>query len=136
RHGRFFRRCVCHRDLLSGGWAGQGGDGTLKKERDQPPKHFRSLHMANQLVAGRSGMLATAAMLAVLACTVAGCSSTTPPGLDVVDVTIGEETPQAMVLVFSLQGSNTNEFPLPLGEVRYELDLAGERVFEGVRSAQ
>lgn len=65
-----------------------------------------------------------------------GCSSTTPPDLVISEVTISEQSPQAMVLNFAMQGSNENPDPLPLGEVRYRLDLDGTRVFSGVRSAQ
>ncbi len=81
----------------------------------------------------------TAISCAVLACstvTLVGCSSTAPPRLTVSDVSIDEETDLAMVLLFSVEGENPNTFPLPLEEVRYRLQLDGDRVFSGVRSAQ
>lgn len=86
--------------------------------------------------ADRSTGLAGAIVLGALAALGTGCSSTAPPDLSVADVTISDETPQAMVLTFAIEGTNPNPFPLPLGEVRYQLDLDGRRVFEGTRSAQ
>jgi len=65
-----------------------------------------------------------------------GCSSTTPPDLVISEVTISEQSPEAMVLNFAMEGANENPDPLPLGEVRYRLDLDGTHVFSGVRSAQ
>ncbi len=65
-----------------------------------------------------------------------GCSSTVPPDLVISEVTVSEQSPQAMVLNFAMRGSNENPVPLPLGEVQYRLDLDGTRVFSGVRSAQ
>ena len=83
--------------------------------------------------------VATALTGAVLACStvpLVGCASTAPPRLTVSDVSIEEENAEAMVLLFSVNGENSNSFPLPLEEVRYSLQLDGSRVFSGVRSAQ
>lgn len=78
----------------------------------------------------------TGAVLASSTITIGGCTSTTPPRLSVSDVSIQAETSDAMVLSFAVEGANPNTFPLPLEEVRYRLQLDGDRVFSGVRSAQ
>jgi hypothetical protein len=83
----------------------------------------------------RNGLFLAAAT-GILGAGAAGCSSTSAPRLAITEVTVSEENQNAMVLRFSVQGENPNPFPLPLEEVRYRLELSGERVFSGVRSAQ
>jgi hypothetical protein len=59
-----------------------------------------------------------------------------PPTFEVVDVRLTERSGEAYVLVFTLEGTNTNLEPLPLEEVRYSLSLNGTRVFSGRRTPQ
>jgi len=77
-----------------------------------------------------------AAVLSVAGAVGGGCASTSPPDLRVIEVTVAEQSSEAMVLGFALEGTNSNGFPLPLGDISYRLDLDGRRVFQGVRSAQ
>lgn len=65
-----------------------------------------------------------------------GCAGFTEPKFSVERVQVVEQTPEGAVLLFSLAGENRNPDPVPLREVRYELWLDGEKVFEGRRSAQ
>ena len=76
------------------------------------------------------------AILSAIGVLGSGCSSTVPPDMKVTEVTVGEQNAGAMVLSFALEGSNENAFPLPLGDIRYRLELDGDRVFQGNRSAQ
>jgi len=92
--------------------------------------------MSDQNKAGHLRSKAVLASVLVWGAAGLGCSSTTPPDLVITEVTISEQSPQAMVLNFAMQGGNENPDPLPLGEIRYRLDLDGTRVFSGVRSAQ
>ncbi len=76
----------------------------------------------------------TFAVLAALA--LGGCSSYGPPTLKVAEAGVGERSAQGTVLNFTLDAENPNAVELPLREVRYTLDLNGERVFEGFRSPE
>lgn len=64
------------------------------------------------------------------------CSSTATPSARIVDVAIHEENDRAMVLRFDLVLANPNPHPVPLGQVRYQLELDGRRVFSGTRTAR
>lgn len=92
--------------------------------------------MPEQNSAGGTQTAVLAALLSVIGAVGGGCASTTPPDLQVVEVTVDEQSSEAMVLNFALEGTNSNGFPLPLGDVSYRLDLDGRQVFRGVRSAQ
>ncbi len=73
-------------------------------------------------------------LLPVLALT--ACSAYDAPRIDVASARISQETPQGVVIDFTLDATNTNEVDLPLERVRYALRLNGQRVFEGTRSAE
>lgn len=66
----------------------------------------------------------------------AGCSSYTAPTLRVTEAIVAERTSQGTVLGFTLDAENSNAVEMPLREVRYTLDLDGQRVFEGFRSPE
>lgn len=80
--------------------------------------------------------VALTAILSVIGAVGGGCASTSPPDLQMVEVTVEDRSSEAMVLNFAMEGTNSNGFPLPLGDVSYRLDLDGRQVFRGVRSAQ
>jgi len=84
----------------------------------------------------RARLLLRSVTLGACAVFLTACTSTQPPRLSVSNVTISEENERAMVLLFALEGENPNNYPVPLGEVRYRLELEGREVFRGVRSAQ
>lgn len=66
----------------------------------------------------------------------AGCSAYDAPRIGVAGARISQETPDGVVIDFTLDATNPNEVDLPLERVRYTLRLNGRRVFEGTRSAE
>jgi hypothetical protein len=74
--------------------------------------------------------------LAAVAALLSGCTSYSAPTLDVVNVSLGDQTPQGMVIKFTLDADNENSEPLPLESVRYTLYLNDEAVFSGYRSPE
>jgi len=84
-------------------------------------------------------MHARAALSVVLAfafLVLTGCTSYAPPSFRVVGAVVAERTPDATVLEVALDGSNGNEIPLPLFDVRYTVSIDGMRVFEGRRQPE
>lgn len=79
----------------------------------------------------RIGMTAIVGMAAMLG----GCAGK-PPTFKVVDVAITEESPEASVVTFMLEGENAGKEPLPLREINYSLTLDGQHVFNGYRRAE
>ncbi len=65
-----------------------------------------------------------------------GCSAYQAPRIDVAGARISQETPEGVVIDFTLDATNANEVDLPLERVRYQLVLNGQKVFEGTRSAE
>lgn len=65
-----------------------------------------------------------------------GCSSADRPTIAFSSARITEETDAGMVISFVLDATNTNDFDVPLERVRYTLELGGEEVFSGTRSAE
>jgi len=97
--------------------------------------HARTVHAK----AGRSKlvtMLAALALPALATFVLGGCSSYLAPTLKVAEARVTERTAQGTVLSFTLDAENPNAVELPLREVRYTLDLDGQRVFEGFRSPE
>lgn len=76
------------------------------------------------------------AILGTAAAVCGGCSSYQAPALEIASVTAAQETEQGVVLSFGLNATNDNEVALPLKTVRYSLELDGETVFSGQRSAE
>lgn len=66
----------------------------------------------------------------------AGCSAYRAPEIEVSGARLAQETGQGMVIDFTLSASNTNEVDLPLERVTYAVELGGQRVFTGTRSAE
>ncbi len=64
------------------------------------------------------------------------CTSYSAPTLDVAAVKLGNQTPQGLVIDFTLDADNSNSESLPLQSVRYTLYLNGEPVFTGYRSPE
>lgn len=79
--------------------------------------------------------LARSAALAI-ALLLGGCNVYSSPRLEVIGVTPAERTPDGVSMVFTVDARNDNDEPLPLRDVEYTLDLDGERVFAGTRSAE
>lgn len=84
----------------------------------------------------RRAIILSGVLLVSLGSVLGGCASTAAPRMTIEEVSVEEESADAMVLLFSVRGENPNPFPLPLEEVTYRLELGGERVFSGIRSAQ
>lgn len=72
-------------------------------------------------------------MLLVLA---AGCATARDPEIRVAHVRVDEITRDAALVRIGMVLRNDNDEPLELLEFGYAVDLAGRRVFEGVRAAQ
>lgn len=79
--------------------------------------------------------IATAAALLSIAL-LSGCSTYDEPTLSVSSARITQETSEGVVIDFTLDSANPNEFELPLERVRYTLRLDNQRVFTGTRSAE
>jgi hypothetical protein len=77
-------------------------------------------------------MLALPAAAMILA----GCSTYSAPELHVLRAAVTDETPEGLVVGFTIEATNRNEIELPLREVRYTLRLDGREVFSGVRSPE
>ena len=78
---------------------------------------------------------ATVVLLA-FAALLPGCSSYEKPTLTVSSARITQESSEGLVIDFTLDASNPNEFEVPLERVRYSLRLGNDRVFTGTRSAE
>ncbi|MBX3358430.1 MAG: LEA type 2 family protein [Phycisphaeraceae bacterium] len=78
----------------------------------------------------------TIGFLALLAALLAGCSDYKEPRLSVANVAVAQESPEGLVIAFTVLAENQNNVALPLREVRYALDLDNKRVFEGTRSPE
>lgn len=70
------------------------------------------------------------------AASLVGCSAYRAPEIEVTGARVTQETSQGMVIEFTLSASNANEVDLPLERVTYALQLGGQRVFAGTRSAE
>lgn len=81
----------------------------------------------------RVPLLLTAALLPGA---LAGCSSYQPPVFEAVGVRETERTAEHAVIVFTVRATNPNREPMPLRRADYEVFLAGEPVFTGVRSPE
>ena len=64
-----------------------------------------------------------------------GCSSYRPPSIQLMGVTIAEESDEAITLSFELELQNPNTEPIELREFRYEVSLNGQVVYSGRRAA-
>jgi len=85
----------------------------------------------NQMKTVRTCVMALIGAAAMLG----GCAGKAPT-FKVVDVAITEESPEASVVTFMLEGENAGKEPLPLREVTYSLTLDGQHVFNGYRRAE
>jgi LEA14-like dessication related protein len=66
----------------------------------------------------------------------AGCSSYTPPSMEVADARVTERTQEGVALAFTIDAANPNDDALPMREATYSLEIEGQRVFTGIRSAE
>lgn len=65
-----------------------------------------------------------------------GCSSYRAPTMEVISARTVERTADGAVVEFTVKASHDNAKPLPLREATYSLELDGQTVFSGVRSAE
>ena len=65
-----------------------------------------------------------------------GCGTYTPPALGLESARVVESTPAGKVIQFELSAKNVNSQALPLRDVRYDVYVNGDKVFEGRRSAE
>lgn len=72
---------------------------------------------------------------ALLAAQLAGCSGTTRPSATVTGASLGERTPDAVVVEFEIKTDNPNNIELPMRDVVYSLSVDGRRVFSARRNA-
>lgn len=105
------------------------------------PVAGRALYTAGMIHARESRWSSAVGLALVVAVVVAsllvgGCSSYRAPTLMVTGAAVTERTDRGTVLGFTLDAENPNAVELPLREVRYTLELEGERVFEGFRSPE
>lgn len=56
--------------------------------------------------------------------------------MQVLDARVIERTADGAVVQFTIEARNGNNNPLPLREATYSLDLNGQTVFTGIRSAE
>ncbi|MCA9278115.1 MAG: LEA type 2 family protein [Phycisphaeraceae bacterium] len=78
-------------------------------------------------------------MLALcLLCVCVGCSApVSPPSIHVEPgATIIEQSDHGMVVQVNITAANPNTEPLPLRDIEYHVDMNGQRVFAGKRSAE
>lgn len=66
----------------------------------------------------------------------AGCTTYSDPKLSLAEAKATERTPDGTAVLFTIDAKNDNDEPLPLREVQYRLELNGQTVFSGVRSAE
>jgi len=66
----------------------------------------------------------------------AACSSYRAPVLTVAETRVRESAPSGVVVEFLVDAENPNPEPMPLREVRYAMEVNGQRVFECVRSPE
>lgn len=91
------------------------------------------------IAASRSGArsaLAALAALAAFAPAMGGCSSQPAPAMRVVDAHLVQMTEDGFVVLVTVEGHNKSDDPLPLRMVNYSVSIDGERVFQGIRSAE
>ncbi len=89
------------------------------------------IQSGTRAVGVRIGLVGAIGLTAALG----GCAGK-PPSFKVVDVAVTEESPEASVVTFVLEGENTSKDPLPLRQVNYSLSLDGKQVFSGTRQAE
>lgn len=66
----------------------------------------------------------------------AGCQSYSSPAITVLSSEPTERTSDGVAMRFTLEATNTNEVALPLRDVEYSVELNGQHVFTGTRSAE
>ena len=76
------------------------------------------------------------AALISLALLLTGCSRGAKPRFAVIDAAVTQRTDEGFVVTFLVEGDNSGDTAVPLRQVRYSLSLGGDRVFQGVRSAE
>lgn len=58
------------------------------------------------------------------------------PKVSLASARASERTDEGAAMVFTLSAENSNDVPLPLRDVEYSVELNGQRVFTGTRSAE
>jgi hypothetical protein len=66
----------------------------------------------------------------------ASCASPRSPEFSVAGARVGETSSTGTAMVFTLDARNDNDVALPLRDVNYTVELNGQRVFTGTRSAE
>ncbi len=64
------------------------------------------------------------------------CSTAKDPAISVTGARVGDDTPEGVQALFSLEGRNDNEIELPLLRAEYTLEIDGRRVFVGDRAPE
>lgn len=80
--------------------------------------------------------LLAALLLFTCACALPACSGVSAPRLEHAEATVTERTAEGVALTFTLDAYNDNDIALPLREIDYALELNGQTVFRGTRSAE
>lgn len=75
-------------------------------------------------------------ILTALALPLCGCESLSSPKLSVASASPTERTSEGSAMLFVIDARNDNDVALPLRTVEYSVDLNGQRVFSGTRSAE
>jgi len=75
-------------------------------------------------------------LVGLLGLPLAACTGTTAPALRIVDASVLERSPEAAVVVFTLEATNPNSEALPLTRVEYELSVGGKVLAQGLRAAE
>jgi hypothetical protein len=77
-----------------------------------------------------------ASLALAAAAVLTGCSGAAKPDAVVTDAALRDRTPEAAVVEFTVEATNSNTIELPMRAVVYSLSIDGRRVFSGRRDAQ
>lgn len=79
---------------------------------------------------------ATPLALLAIASLAGGCASYTAPAMKIADARVTDRSAEGLALAFTIEAENVNDEALPLHAATYSLEIDGQRVFSGVRSAE
>ncbi len=68
--------------------------------------------------------------------TLTGCSNYQPPRFEAMGVREIERGPDHTVVSFTIQATNPNREPMPLGQTTYSVWIGGQELFSGVQSPE
>lgn len=72
----------------------------------------------------------------VLSLLLGGCTVYKAPKFTVINAAATQRTGEGVAMLFTLDAQNENDVGLPLRDVEYTVELDGQRVFSGTRSAE